>query len=78
MMKFMLKLSLLILSIFAVVFLFSQIIQALFVSDEFWMVDQVLCSMELDNASSQPKTDDHPVIPSPAKTDLTKPNAKSQ
>nr|AEC14200.1 h-orf protein [Lasmigona compressa] len=74
MMKTALKLLLLILSIFAIAFFLTKIIEVLFVSDEFWMLNQILCSMELDNVSSQPMTSDHPVISSPASTDVTKPN----
>nr|AEC14026.1 female-specific orf protein [Alasmidonta undulata]AEC14027.1 female-specific orf protein [Alasmidonta undulata]AEC14028.1 female-specific orf protein [Alasmidonta undulata] len=76
MLKPALKLILLILFIFTIVFILIKTIQMLFVSDEFWMVNQVLCSMDLDNASSQPSTNDHPVISSPASTDLTNPNTK--
>nr|AEC14025.1 female-specific orf protein [Alasmidonta marginata]AEC14053.1 female-specific orf protein [Lasmigona costata]AEC14054.1 female-specific orf protein [Lasmigona costata]AEC14055.1 female-specific orf protein [Lasmigona costata] len=76
MLKHTLKLILLILFIFAIAFFLIKIIQMLFVSDEYWMINQVLCSMDLDNASSQPTTNDHPVISSPASTDLTNPNTK--
>nr|AEC14045.1 female-specific orf protein [Lasmigona complanata]AEC14047.1 female-specific orf protein [Lasmigona complanata]AEC14052.1 female-specific orf protein [Lasmigona complanata] len=74
--KHLLKLILLILSVFAIAFLLIQTFQMLFMLDESWAVNQVLCSMELDNTSTQPMTSDHPVIPSPAETDLIKPNTK--
>nr|YP_009502516.1 HORF [Alasmidonta varicosa]AWV82789.1 HORF [Alasmidonta varicosa]UZC55596.1 female open reading frame [Alasmidonta varicosa] len=77
MLKPMLKFLLLILFIFAIAFFLIKIIQMLFVSDEFSMMNQVLCSMDLDNSSSQPSTNDHPVVPSPASTDLTNPNTES-
>nr|AEC14195.1 h-orf protein [Lasmigona compressa] len=76
-MKSALKLLLLILSIFAIAFFLIKIIEVLFVSDEFWMLNQILYSVELDNVSSQPMTNDHPVISSPASTDVTNPSDNS-
>nr|YP_010489407.1 F-ORF [Cuneopsis rufescens]UWM10821.1 F-ORF [Cuneopsis rufescens] len=35
------------------------------------LLNQNLHSMDLNNQSSQPKTNDHPIIASPASTDLT-------
>nr|AEC14199.1 h-orf protein [Lasmigona compressa] len=65
------------LSIFAIAFFLIKIIEVLFVSDEFWMLNQILYSVELDNVSSQPMTNDHPVISSPASTDVTNPSDNS-
>nr|AEC14198.1 h-orf protein [Lasmigona compressa] len=62
------------LSIFAIAFFLIKIIEVLFVWNEFWMLNQILYSVELDSVSSQPMTDDHPVISSPASTDVTQPS----
>nr|AEC14066.1 female-specific orf protein [Pyganodon grandis]AEC14067.1 female-specific orf protein [Pyganodon grandis]AEC14068.1 female-specific orf protein [Pyganodon grandis] len=69
------KLFLLILSIFVTSFFIIKTVQMFSVSDYYWMMDQILCSVELEDASSQTSTHDHPVIPSKASTDLTKPSA---
>nr|QYM51786.1 f-orf protein [Pyganodon cataracta] len=71
------KLFLLILSIFVISFFIAKAVQMFSVSDHFWVMDQILCSMELDDTSSQTSTGDHPVLPSKASTDLTKPSAAS-
>nr|AEC14056.1 female-specific orf protein [Lasmigona costata] len=71
-----LKLILLTLSAFTLIFLLIQAFQMLPVLDELWTMNQVLCSMESDNTFTQPSTNDHPIIPSPAKTDLTKVSTK--
>nr|AEC14089.1 female-specific orf protein [Pyganodon lacustris]AEC14094.1 female-specific orf protein [Pyganodon lacustris]AEC14098.1 female-specific orf protein [Pyganodon lacustris] len=69
------KLFLLILSIFVISFFITKAVQMLSVSDHFMVMDQILYSMELDDTSSQTSAGDHPVIPSKASTDLTKPSA---
>nr|ADL62609.1 f-specific orf protein [Utterbackia peninsularis] len=46
-------------------------------SDHFLTMSQVLHSMDLNDASSQASTGDHPIIPSKASTDLTKPNTSA-
>nr|YP_010254900.1 F-ORF [Cuneopsis celtiformis]QUA05839.1 F-ORF [Cuneopsis celtiformis] len=40
-------------------------------SNEPELTNQALCSMNLDNQSTQPKSEDHPITASPASTDLT-------
>nr|AEC14102.1 female-specific orf protein [Strophitus undulatus]AEC14106.1 female-specific orf protein [Strophitus undulatus]AEC14107.1 female-specific orf protein [Strophitus undulatus] len=71
-----LKLFLLICLFSLLMLSFYQIIQVLLVPDEFWVASQILCSMDLGDTFPQPTTSDHPVIQSPAKTDLTKSDAK--
>nr|AEC14069.1 female-specific orf protein [Pyganodon grandis]AEC14070.1 female-specific orf protein [Pyganodon grandis]AEC14073.1 female-specific orf protein [Pyganodon grandis]AEC14074.1 female-specific orf protein [Pyganodon grandis]AEC14075.1 female-specific orf protein [Pyganodon grandis] len=68
------KLFLLMLSIFTISFFITKAAQTFSLSDHFWLMDQILCSMELDDVSTQISADDHPVLPSKASTDLTKPN----
>nr|AEC14148.1 female-specific orf protein [Utterbackia peggyae]AEC14149.1 female-specific orf protein [Utterbackia peggyae]AEC14151.1 female-specific orf protein [Utterbackia peggyae]AEC14152.1 female-specific orf protein [Utterbackia peggyae]AEC14153.1 female-specific orf protein [Utterbackia peggyae] len=75
--KTLFKLCLLALLIFIGAFVFIKTIQMLSGSDHFSVIDQVLCSMDLNDAPSQNETGDHPIIPSKAMTDLTKPNTKS-
>nr|YP_010489421.1 F-ORF [Cuneopsis demangei]UWM10835.1 F-ORF [Cuneopsis demangei] len=47
-------------------------------SNEPELTNQALCSMNLNDQSPQPKTGDHPVIPSSANTDLAKTQPKQQ
>nr|AEC14162.1 female-specific orf protein [Utterbackia peggyae] len=76
MLKTLFKLCLLALLIFIGAFVFIKAIQLLSGSDHFLVIDQVLCSMDLNDTPSQDETGDHSVIPSKAMTDLTKPNTK--
>nr|WRW55951.1 F-ORF [Pseudocuneopsis yangshuoensis] len=55
-----------------IIFCLIPSIPLFLLSNEPKLTDQTLCSMNLNDQPLPPKTDDHPIIHSPASTDLTK------
>nr|YP_009228549.1 female-specific orf protein [Aculamprotula tientsinensis]ALP29945.1 female-specific orf protein [Aculamprotula tientsinensis] len=71
----LLNLSLLNLFLFVIIFYLALTTPPPLPSNELKIDSQTLCSMDMNNPplQSNPNPEDHPIVTSPAKTDLTKP-----
>nr|YP_009059672.1 F-ORF [Sinanodonta woodiana]ADP23783.1 F ORF [Sinanodonta woodiana]ADP23797.1 F ORF [Sinanodonta woodiana]ADP23811.1 F ORF [Sinanodonta woodiana]ADP23825.1 F ORF [Sinanodonta woodiana]ADP23839.1 F ORF [Sinanodonta woodiana] len=57
-----------------IIMIFPQISLMFFTTNKDYTTEQILCSLDLNTTLSKPQSGDHPIISSPATTDLTTSN----